>query len=144
MENEHVVNGLLRRRQEIADALDLAQGQVRQLVLDIDALDATIRLFQPNAEIGVVRVRPTPRRHQAMRGESSRMLLDILRDAGGPIGTRDLVLRVMALRGLNAADKGMYDAMRGRVGASLRGLKGRGRVASEGTTVTGVKWRLSV
>ena len=137
MEHEHVINGLLRRRQEIAEALELAQGQVRQLVLDIDAIDATIRLFKPDAEIGIVRVRPTPRRHQAMRGESSRMLLDILREAGEPVGTRDLVLRVMALRGLNAADKGMFDAMRGRVGASLRGMKERGRVTSEGTTVTG-------
>ena len=143
MEHEHVINGLLRRRQEIADALELAQGRVRQLVLDIDALDATIRLFQPEIEIGVVRVRPTPRRHQAMRGENSRILLGILREADGPIGTRDLVLRIMALRGLNAADKGMYEAMRGRVGASLRGLKGRGSVASEGDTVRGVKWRLA-
>ena len=143
MENEHVINGLMRRRQDVADALELAQGQVRQLVPDIDALDATIRLFQPDAQIGIVRVRPTPRRHQAIRGESSRMLLDILRDAGGPVGTRNLVLRIMALRGLNAADKGMYEAMRGRVGASLRGLRDRGRVTAEGTTVTGVKWRVA-
>ena len=68
----------------------------------------------------------------------------ILRDADEPVSTRDLVLRVMALRGLNAADKGMYDAMRGRVGASLRGLRERGRVTAEGTTVTGVKWGLAI
>ena len=43
MENDNVVNGLLRRRQEVADALEIAQGRVRQLVLDLDALDATLR-----------------------------------------------------------------------------------------------------
>ena len=80
MENEHVINGLLRRRQEIADALDLAHDKVRQLVQDIDAVDATIKLFEPDRQIGIVRIRPTPRRHQAIRGESSRMF------AGHPAG----------------------------------------------------------
>jgi hypothetical protein len=35
--------------------------------------------------------------------------------------TRDLVLAVMAARGLNAADKPMHETMRMRVSASLRG-----------------------
>ncbi len=69
MEQEHVIHGLLRKRQEIADVLELAQGRVRQLVLDIDAVDATLRLFNPDMEIGVIRVRPTPRRHTAFRGK---------------------------------------------------------------------------
>ena len=140
MENEHVINGLMRRRQEIADSLDLAQGKVRQLVLDIDAVDAVIRLFQPDAPIGLVRVRPTPRRHQAMRGESSRLILRMLGEAEGSMTTRDILLRVMEARGLNAADKVMYEAMRGRVSACMRGLRERGRVGSEGKTGAGVKW----
>ena len=142
MEHEHVINGLIRRRQEIADALELAQGTVRRLVLDIDAVDATIRLFQPDAELGTVRVRPTPRRHQAFRGESSRIIMTLLREAGGPMSTRDILLRVMALRGLNAADRPMHEAMRHRVSASLRGLRERGKVQSEGKAGAGVRWWL--
>ncbi len=141
MEHEHVINGLLRRRQEIADKLELAQGMVRQLVLDIDALDATIRIFQPDAEIGLVRVRPTPRRHQAMRGENSRLMLRMLGEAGeSGLTTRDILLRVMEVRGLNAADKGMYEAMWHRVSASLRGLRKR---AVRGQGWGGVKWWLA-
>lgn len=49
MENDDVVNGLLRRR-EVEDALEVAQGWVRQLMLDLDALDATPRLFRPDVE----------------------------------------------------------------------------------------------
>jgi hypothetical protein len=143
MENEHVINGLMRRRQEIADALDQAQGKVRQLVLDIDAVDAVIRLFQPDAEIGLVRVRPTPRRHQAIRGESSRLILRMLGEAEGPMATRDILLRVMEARGLNAGDKVMYEAMRGRVSSCMRGLRERGRVASEGKAGAGVRWWLA-
>ena len=143
MENEHVINGLMRRRQEIADALEAAQGKVRQLVLDIDAVDAVIRLFQPDAAIGVVRVRPTPRRHQAIRGESSRLILRMLGEAGERMATRDILLRVMEARGLNASDRDMYEAMRHRVSASLRGLRDRGKVLSEGKAGAGVKWWLA-
>ena len=39
-----VLHGLLRKRQEIADKLEVAQAQVRQLVLDIDAVGSTIRM----------------------------------------------------------------------------------------------------
>ncbi len=118
----------------------MAQGALRQLVLDIDALDATSRLFQPDAPIGLVRVRPTPRWHQAMRGENSRLMLRMLGEASGPLTTRVILLRVMEARGLNAADAGMYEAMRHRVSASLRGLRERGRVRSEGKAGAGVRW----
>ena len=93
MEQEHVITGLLRKRQEIADALEIAQGKVRQLIQNVDAVDATLKLFRPDKEIGIVRVRPTPRRHAAFRGESSRMILTMLREAGAPMTTRDIVSR---------------------------------------------------
>ena len=86
---------------KIADTLEIAQGKVRQLIQDVDAVDATLKLFRPDMEIGIVRVRPTPRRHAAFRGESSRMILTMLRQAGAPMTTRDIVLKVMEARGLN-------------------------------------------
>ncbi len=46
--------------------LDAAQSRVRQLILDIDAVDATIRLFQPDIDLDVVKVRPDA---PAARGE---------------------------------------------------------------------------
>ena len=54
--------------------------------------------------------------------------------------TRDILLRVMEARGLNAADTGMYEAMRQRVSACLRGLRDRGRLLSEGKAGAGVRW----
>ena len=42
-------------------------------------MDATIKLLQPDMEIGIVRFRPTSHRHTAFRGKSSRMILTMLR-----------------------------------------------------------------
>lgn len=139
-----VLHGLLRKRQEIADKLELAQSQVRQLVLDIDAVDATIQLFQPDIDLDVVKVRPTPRRHEAHRGDTSRLILSLLREAGEALSRRVITQRVMTARGLNLADRALCQTMRDRVGASLRGMRKRGRVAGGEGNGLGVRWELSL
>jgi hypothetical protein len=107
------------------------------------AVDATIKLFQPDMEIGIVRVRPTPRRHTAFRGESSRMILNLLREANGPMTTRNIVLAVMVARGLNTADKPMHETMRMRVSASLRGMRDRGSLVSGDGKGASLLWCLA-
>ncbi len=142
MENDNVVSGLLRRRQEVADKLELVQGQVRQLVLDLDALDTTIRLFRPDAEIGVVRMKPIPRRHAAVRHESSRLIYSLLREARGPVTTRELVRRIMEARGLNTADQVMVETMRLRLASTLRRLKNRGKLVADKEQGRNMRWSL--
>jgi hypothetical protein len=38
---------------------------VRQLILDIDRVDATIRLFAPDIDLDEIRPKPVPLRHAA-------------------------------------------------------------------------------
>jgi hypothetical protein len=142
MENDNVVNGLLRRRQLIADELEIVQGRVRQLVIEIDAVDVTIRLFRPDAQIGVVRVKPIPRRHAALRGESTRMILSALREASEPLTTRQIVRKVMDERGMNTADLAMVETMRLRMATSLRKLRHRGKVTAESEGGRNMRWSL--
>ncbi len=138
-----VLSGLIRKRQEIAAALDAAQSHLRSLIQDIDALDATIRLFQPDIDLEAVKVRPTPRRHEAHRGDTSRLILSLLREAGEGLSHREITQRVMQARGLNLADRALAQTMRDRVGASLRGMRGRGRIVSGEGSGVGVRWGLA-
>ncbi len=138
-----VLSGLIRKRQEIAADLDAAQSRVRQLILDIDAVDATIRLFQPDIDLDVVKVRPTPRRHEAHRGDTSRLILSLLREVGEPLSHREITQRVMTARGLNLADRALCQTMRDRVGASLRGMRERGALASNEGNGSGMRWHLA-
>lgn len=143
MEDDNVVNGLLRRRQMVADELEVVQGRVRQLVIELDAMDVTIRLFRPDAQIGVVRVKPIPRRHAALRGESTRMILGALREAPEPLTTRGIVRQVMDARGMNTADKAMVDVMTMRMAASLRKMLHRGKVVAADGVEGARRWRLA-
>lgn len=138
-----VLSGLIRKRQEIEAELDVAQSRTRQLVLDIDAVDATIRLFAPDLDLSVIKVRPTPRRHEAHRGDTSRLILSLLREAGEPLSHRELTVRVMEARGLNVADRALALTMRTRIGASLRGMRERGRLVSGEGKGTSVLWSLT-
>ncbi len=143
MENDNVVNGLLRRRQEIADDLDKAQDRVRHLIIDIDAMDVTIRLFRPDAQIGLVRVKPIPRRHAALRGESTRMIFTALRETREPLTTREIVRVVMEARGMNTADQAMAETMRLRLATSLRKLRNRGKLMADKENGRNTRWRLA-
>jgi len=137
-----VLSGLIRKRQEIAAELDGVQARLRQLILDIDAVDATIRLFQPDINLDVVKVRPTPRRHEAHRGDTSRLILSLLREAREALSHRKITQQVMMARGLNLADRALCQTMRDRVGASLRGMRERGAVRSDGERGLGVRWEI--
>ena len=138
-----VLHGLLRKRQEIADKLEVAQSQVRQLVLDIDAVDSTIRLFHPDVEIGVVRIKPVVRRHAALRHESSRIVFGVLREASGPMTTREIVRAVMEARGMNTADHAMMQTMVLRMASTLRKLKNRGKLAADKQDGKNQRWGLA-
>jgi hypothetical protein len=142
MENDNVVNGLLRRRQEIADDLDKAQDRVRHLIIDIAAMDVTIRLFRPDAQIGLVRVKPIPRRHAALRGESTRMIFTALRETKESLTTREIVRVVMEARGMNTADQAMAETMRLRLATSLRKLRNRGKLTADKENGRNARWRL--
>jgi len=128
MENEHVLGGLTRKRAEIAGQIEHIQDAIRKLVMDLDAIDAAIRIFDPAADIGAIHPKQYPPRHAAFRGEMMRHVMGALRLAKGPVTTRDIALVVMTARGLNSEDAEMLVIIRKRVGACVWKLKQTGHV----------------
>ena len=88
MENEHVLSGLIRKRAEVAGELEAAQQRVQQLIIDIDNVDATIRIFAPDIDLEEVRPKPLPPRHAAFKSEISRAIMDALRGTGEALTAR--------------------------------------------------------
>lgn len=126
MENEHALNALLRKRAELTGQFEHHQAVARQLLIDIDSLDATIRMFAPDIDLSDVKPKPLPPRHAAYKGEVARIVLGTLRDAKRPCTTQELTMHVMAERGMNTADKRLVKTVTKRVGACLRHHRSRG------------------
>jgi hypothetical protein len=130
MKNEHVLSGLLAKRAELAGKIETVQTELRQLIIDLDSLDATIRLFDPEIDLEQIRPKPLPARNQAFRGEIARIVLGTLRKTERPLPTHEIALHVMASRTLNTADKPLLRVMGKRVGAALRYHRIKGLIRS--------------
>lgn len=129
-ENENLVSGLLRKRAELAGMIQGKQIELRQLIIDIDNVDATIRIFRPDIDLEAVKPKPLPPRHTAFKGEMSMLVLGALRQSKVALTTKDLTLRVMSDRGLNTADKRLVQTIGKRVGACLKHYRNHGLLAS--------------
>ncbi len=132
MSEPHVVTGLMTKRAELAGMLEHHQAKVRQLMIDLDAVDQALRLFKPDIELETIKPKPLPPRHAAYKGEVARIVLGTLRDAKRPCSTQELTMHVMAERGMNTADKSLVKTVTKRVGASLRHHRVRGLIRSVG------------
>ena len=89
-----------------------AQSSGRRLILDI--------------ALAVVKVRPTPSRHEAYRRDTPRLILSLLPEVGEALSRLVITQRVMQARRLTVADRALCQTMRDRVGTSPRGVRERG------------------
>ena len=132
MENGgYVVNGLHRKRAEIAGKLAAAQAEAAHLTKSLEALEATIRLFVPDADLPALRASPSAPPHRlAKHGEVPRFALDVLREAA-PMAMREVAAGVMAACGFAGTDVLLVRAVHKRVGSALREMERRGVLRSE-------------
>jgi len=132
MQDATIINGLVTRRSELAGELEHTQGRVKQLVTDLENLDATIRLF--DADYRVEAIKPKgfrPPSDWANRGEMSRIILDVLRQAAEPLTSQDIAKELIATRGLDAGDTKLLRKMTKRCGVALRHQRDNGLVRSQ-------------
>ena len=66
----NIVQSLITKRAEMAGEIKALQMRVRQMLIDLDALDSTIRVFQPDIDLEEVRPKQLPPRHAGYRGRS--------------------------------------------------------------------------
>ncbi len=60
MAEPHVVTALVAKRAEITGRIEHTQTSLRQLIIDLDNLDATLRLFKPDIDLEEIRPKPLP------------------------------------------------------------------------------------
>ena len=129
MVTAHAITALRDKRGELAGQIDALQDQLRQAFIDMDHIDATLRMFQPDIELDEIKPKTLPPRHRAFKGQVTRAILAMLRKEG-PMDARAITLRLMAERELNVNDSGLQKAMHKRIGAALRNLRERTLVLS--------------
>jgi hypothetical protein len=93
MADEYVVNGLVKRRAELAGDIENTQKRLGELIVDLEKLDAVILQFDPSYEIASISPKAwRPPQHWSKRGEMSRVVLGVLRQATEPLTTREIAM----------------------------------------------------
>lgn len=127
----NVLSGLLMKRAQVAGLVEGLQDRLREAMINLDHVDQTILLFDPEADLAEVKAKPLPPRHVAFKGQVTRAILSMLRTSDEALDSKSITLRLMAERELNAADKKLLKTIQKRVGAALRNMRERGLVSSQ-------------
>jgi hypothetical protein len=127
--NAFVVSGLVKRRAELAGDIERAHEALRKMVLDLENIDATIMQFDPDFRVETIQPKAfRPPKDWSNRGQMSRIILSVLRQAAAPLTTRDIALELLIERALDKSDLRLLRLMTKRVGVALRGQRENGVV----------------
>lgn len=129
-EAEQLLAELLHRRSEMAGLVEQAETQLRQRVIDLERIDATIRTFEPEIKLVDVRPKALPPRKIAWKGEVRRAVVGALRTATGPMNAEQLAGHVMVSRGMLTTNGKLRKLMTDRVSSALQYHRRAGLVRS--------------
>lgn len=125
-----MVEGLVKKRAELAGEIERTHERLRALVADLEHVDATLRIIAPDLAVEAIQSKVfRPPADWSKRGEMTRMVLSILRTARNPMTTREIAERMVVERGI-PADAAALNSMSRRVACALRRQRELGRATS--------------
>ena len=125
---EHVLSGLIKRRAELAGETDTFRARLAQIATDLGHLDAVIRQFDPDYDLGAIRAKRPRTQDVAGHGDMSRFIMKVLREATEPVATHEVARRLMAERGQDVEDQRLVKLTMKRVGMAFSRQKAKGTV----------------
>lgn len=140
---DYMVTGLVKKRAELAGELESTHDRLRELVNQLEALDATLRIVAPDMEVEAIRPKAfRPPEDWSKRGQMSRLVLSIVRQAREPLTTREIAAQMLLERAMAADDVKLLRTMTRRVASALRDQRDKGRVRSEDGPGTYQLWEV--
>lgn len=136
MAESHVVSALTAKRSELAGMIQYHRTEIERVAADLKHLDATLKIFAP--EIDLRRIGAKCIRKSSMggfkffkSGESHLLILDLLREAGRPLFTADILDQIIERKALDDNSETRITLQR-TISGSLRRLEQRGLVQHAG------------
>src|SRR5260370_26003032 len=114
--NEFVLNGLVKRRAELAGDIEKTHEALRKMVLDLESLDATIVQFDPDFQVETIKPKAfRPPKDWSNRGQMARIILSVLRQASEPLTTRDIALQLLIEQAMDKTERRLLRLVTKRV-----------------------------
>jgi hypothetical protein len=135
---------LRRKRAHLAGEIESAERAISRRRETLATLDATIHLFEPDANPELIpSIRPTRRGLFFRHGEQMRLCVSALREAQHPLSARQIGVYALLAKGLPADNAEIVNSIRAQARMALGRLEAKGivrRVISQPDTW----WELAV
>ena len=129
MEFQHTISGLLTKRSQVVQTLRDAEYALADAQADVAALDRALKLMGFKDD-----PRPyMPKRKNRRifkKGEMLSGAYEVLREADGPLSSREICLKLLSDKGLDALDKKTINQVTSRVYKALLREQEVGRVTA--------------
>jgi hypothetical protein len=125
----YAIAALRHKRARLAGEIEQAERAIAKQRETLATLDATLRLFHPDADPAhITAIRPIARLSLFRHGEQRRLCREALRDAGAPLPTRLVTEYLMRAKGLDPSDRPLRRQMLEHTRLSLMRIEARGGV----------------
>ena len=114
------------------------------MIEDLEKLDSVILQFDPSHQVEATKpkaFRPPP--DWSHRGEMTKAVLSVLRQAAEPLTSRDIALELLVTRALDKDDQRLLALMTKRVGVTLRLQRVNGIVRSSSGLGQFMLWEIA-
>jgi hypothetical protein len=139
--DDTLINGLLRKRHEMATEAVAVRDRLGQLCSAIDSIDHVLSTWGEKPEKGF-----NPRSGLVIvfkRHELRRFVLDCLKEANGkPITSSEIAAKLMNVKGQDYEDRRLRYEITKKVGKTLKAL-GEQRIAVSRSCGINLEWRLA-
>jgi hypothetical protein len=136
---EHTITGLLKKRADLFNEAIRIRDRLAEIRNDIGALDRVLGTLGYTGDLDA----EMPRQKREVlfgRGELTRSILDELRGASGPLGSREIAQALVALGGQDARDRKTISDLTKRVSKALRQIKEGGMARSSIDKRGNLRW----
>ncbi len=136
---DNTISRLLRKRAELFGEAERLRDRIAEIRNDVEAMDRTLGALDYKGDFDA----EMPRQKREVifgQGELTNALMRELRDADGPMTSRELANNVLALRGDDVRDRRLLTEVTKRVSKALRHQRQEGRVRSSTDRLGNMLW----
>lgn len=140
---EHTISGLLTKRADLFNEAERLRDRMAAIKNDIGAIDRVLGTLGYTGDLDA----QMPRQKRQVlfgRGELTRAILGVIRDATGPMGTREIAREILTVNEHEPNDRKLLSEHTRRVSKALRILKLDGAVQSAASKGGGLNWRSKI
>jgi hypothetical protein len=139
---EHTINGLLTKRAELFNEAERLRDRTAEIKNDVAALDRVLGTLGYTGDLDSIMPRQKVVRLFG-QGELLHACLHELRQADGPLTSREIARNIVELRGDDPNDRKYLSDMTRRISKCLRKERAAGRVVARQHSGKALVWSLS-